>query len=96
MDLNEKWAEHIKEDRYGNPDGWLTDELGYEKLVHGITGESRWGIYFENVYKSPEGELVGLDYEDAAAEGEYDADMMNAEFYPVEAREVTKVEYVRV
>lgn len=96
MELNEKWAENIKLDRYGNPDGWLTDELGYEQISTEITGESRWGIFYENVYRAPDGSLVGLEYEDAAAEGEYDADQMGAVFYPVEAREVTVTKYVRI
>lgn len=96
MDLNEQWAEHIKTDSSGSPSWWLQDDLGYKEISTEITGESRWGIFYENVYEAPDGTLIGLDYEDAAAEGEYDADQMNAEFYPVEAKQVTVTKYVRI
>lgn len=96
MDLNEKWSEHIESDHYAHPVSWLEDELGYELLDSEIVGESRWGTFYEAFYKSPEGDLVGVSYEDAAAEGEYDAEQRGAEFYPVEAREVTVTKYVRI
>jgi hypothetical protein len=94
-DLNKQWAQYIKEEHYANPRGFMED-MGFDEVASEITGESRWGIFYENVYKAPDGSLVGLSYEDAAAEGEYDADMMGAEFYPVEAQEVTVTKYVRI
>lgn len=95
MDLNEQWKSYMTEEHYANPRGFMED-LNYEEVSSEITGESRWGIFYENVYKAPDGSLIGLAYEDAAAEGDYDADMMHAEFYPVEAKQVTVTKYVRV
>jgi hypothetical protein len=95
MDLNKAWNEFGKNDSYTYPSGWLEDELDYTLVENEIVGDWRWGNIIEAVYKSPEGELVGVQYMDAAGDGEVDHHGMCAEFYPVEAHTVTMVKYLK-
>ncbi len=95
MDLNEQWEEYGKESSYEYPTVFLED-LDYTEVESEIVGDWRWGNIIQAVYKSPEGELIGVQYMDAAGDGEVDHWSMNAEFYPVKAEVVTVTKYVKV
>lgn len=93
-ELNEQWKEYGKEDSYTLPTGFL-EELDYTLIEDNIVGDWRWGNINEAVYESPDGELIGVTYMDAAGDGEVDHWGMNAEFYAVEVKTVTVVKYVK-
>jgi len=94
-DLNKLWSQHITEHSYAHPSGFLED-LDYAEVESKIVGTWRWGNIYADVYRAPDDSLTGVSYMDTSGEGEIDADGMNVEFYPVEAKEITTVEYVRV
>ena len=96
MNLNEQWKEYIKLDSYAHPVEFLEEYLEYTPVQSKLIGTWRWGNINEDIYQAPDNSLIGVTYRDASGDGDIDANGMDADFYTVEAKEVTVVEYVKV
>lgn len=74
------------------------DHEDYELVVEDIVDTWRWGNIYEAVIKDAEGNLWQTAYRVQEGDNYHHEfeDMNEVEFYPVEAKEVTTVKYVRL
>ena len=74
------------------------DHQDYELMYRDIIDEWRWGNIYQSIIKDSKGKLWGADYRIQAGDNYHHEfeDLDTVEFYPVEAKEVTTVTYVRI
>jgi len=73
------------------------DHQDYELIHDEVIDEWRWGNIYQAIIKDSEGKLWGVDYRVQTGDNYHHEfeDMDTVEFYPVEAKEVTKVIYAQ-
>jgi len=74
------------------------DHQDYELVHNEIIDEWRWGNIYQSVIKDSEGKLWEVSYRVQSGDNYHHEfeDLGTVEFYPVEAKEVTTVTYVRI
>lgn len=96
MDFNKAWKEYIDlhGDRAYIED--FMDDYGFAEHDSKIIETWRWGEVFFDVYIDASENYMGVTFRQSSGDDNLSPGDMNVEFFPVEAKTVTTVEYVRV